>query len=288
MSKLNQKTLVITGGTGYIGSSLVHALAKKYKIIVLTRGVSQTAIENVTFHRYEKETDIENVFKNNNVDTVIHLSAKAAYDSSLENVSEFVTSNITFGSLLLEAMTKNGCKNFINASTFWQEFSQNQPVPICFYAATKAAFEKIIDYYTFDSNLSAISLRLFDVYGPNDPRPKVFQQIKKNSENKNQTHLSSGNQLIYLTHIDDVISGITTILESPPAAPGQHLHFDLRGFGHTLKNAVSVFCLIKNISPELLWGKLADRKNQIFNPVLGEQIPNWQPTIDIHEGLKGI
>ena len=282
------KKLVITGGTGYIGSQLIRDLSTQYDVFVLTRNNSHANTTNVIFHKFESAADIEILFKTHQIDSVIHLASKTEYNSSIESIPEFINSNITFGSILLEIMTKNGCKKLINASTFWQEFSSSEKLPICFYAATKSAFEKIIDYYTLDQKLSAISLKLFDVYGPRDPRPKVFQQVKLNWTQDVETKLSSGEQLIYFTHINDVVSGIQTILNTNTFTAGQHLHFDLRGFAHSLKSAVTIFCETQKILPQLGWGKSYGRKNQIFNPVLGELIPNWKPKIDIYEGFKDI
>ena len=115
-----------------------------------------------------------------------------------------IQSNILFGTQLIEAMTVNGVYSLINTGTSWQHF-QNQPYnPVCLYAATKQAYETILAYYMEVSPLKVVTLKLFDTYGPNDPRRKLIPLLHEAAEKQHTLAMSPGEQLIDIVHIDDI------------------------------------------------------------------------------------
>ena len=115
-----------------------------------------------------------------------------------------IDSNIKLGTFILEAMKQHGCKYFINTSTYWQHY-KNYNQPICLYAATKKAFEDIIEYYCIDGGIKAISLKLHDVYGYDDHRGKLLNTLIKNGDSEKVFNLTKGEQKLYMVFIDDVI-----------------------------------------------------------------------------------
>ena len=69
-----------------------------------------------------------------------------------------MSSNITFGTQLVEAMVANGCYQFVNTGTSWQHYENDEYNPVNLYAATKQAFEDILRYYVETSALRVITL----------------------------------------------------------------------------------------------------------------------------------
>ena len=104
-------------------------------------------------------------------------------------------------------MTLQGVTKLINTGTSWQHYENEDYNPVCLYAATKQAFEDMLKFYVEASELKVITLKLFDTYGPDDPRPKLFTLLRRVAEEQTELAMSPGEQLIDLVYIDDVIEG---------------------------------------------------------------------------------
>ncbi|MBK9322230.1 MAG: NAD-dependent epimerase/dehydratase family protein [Bdellovibrionaceae bacterium] len=169
-------SILITGATGYTGRFLANKLSKMgfdvHTIQRLESNVNETSLEKeITVHRIKIDFDsILNLFNNHTFETVFHLASHSSYQCEPDEIPRLIESNILFGIYILEAMAKCGCKNIINTGSYWQHFETIEKEPICLYAATKQAFEDIINYYVFSKKISAISLKLYDTYGPEDNR----------------------------------------------------------------------------------------------------------------------
>ena len=71
-------------------------------------------------------------------------------------------------------MINAGCYRMVNTGTSWQHYENSDHRPSNLYAATKQAFEEILNFYATAYPLRVCSLHLSDTYGPNDIRPKLF------------------------------------------------------------------------------------------------------------------
>jgi len=116
-----------------------------------------------------------------------------------------VQSNVLFGTQVLDAAVKAGCKWFLNTGTFWQHYNGSKYDPVNLYAATKQALEDIGHYYANAHGLRFCTLKLCDTYGPNDTRNKIFNLWEKNSKSGERLDMSQGDQLIDIVHVDRVV-----------------------------------------------------------------------------------
>ena len=71
-------------------------------------------------------------------------------------------------------MKEVGVKILVNTGTSWQHYENKDYSPVNLYAATKQSFEAILQYYVEVASLKAITLKLFETYGLDDPRPNFF------------------------------------------------------------------------------------------------------------------
>lgn len=289
--------IVITGATGYIGSNLLAKLIdKNYDVYVLVRKKSDLSkidghldehkILNILDNRtllYEKMKDIK-------PDIFIHLAGMFISNHSEENINELLDSNITDSAVILDAICNSGCKNIINTGSYWQNYNNEKYNPVNLYAATKEAFEKIIEYYIQNSDCKAITLRLFDTYGKNDKRNKILNILNNLNEGQ-EIDMTKGEQLIYMCHIDDVVKAyIETINQVQFLENGQHKVYAIRGtLPIKLKDIVNRYVKISNKKLYINWGGREYRKKEIINPTgYGEVLPNWEPSIDLDTGLKDL
>lgn len=283
------KRVLLSGATSYLGRHLLPELGKYYEVHALIRpGSKRPPLPVHQVHVFDgSPASVASAFHGPPYDAVIHLAAKTQSYCEAQDIPDFINTNVTLGALVLENMVLSGCKRLINASSFGQEYSEAQPVANGFYTATKNAFETILEFYVFAHDLNCISLRLFDIYGPQDERPRVLKQVLEAGQSP--LKLSEGSQEIFLVHVSDVVSAVQTSLRQIFALNGAaHEKFDVRGESTSLRTAVETLVRVKGLHPSLRWGEIPYRKTQIMRPVRRSLLPDWQPQIDLEQGLKGL
>ena len=228
------RTYLVTGGAGFIGSSLADFLLKKdYKVVVIDnfwvfydpsikRNNVKDNLNNPNYKLYEIDlrckSDVEKVFRENKIDVVIHLAAMAGVRPSIENPILYQEVNCIGTQNLLEVMKEYGVKNLVMASSS-SVYGNNKKVPfketdivdyaISPYAATKKSNEVMTHVYHKLFNMNVIMLRFFTVYGPRQ-RPDLainkFTRLMLNDEEV--TMFGDGTTSRDYTYIDDIVSGI--------------------------------------------------------------------------------
>jgi UDP-glucose 4-epimerase len=175
----SQATVLITGGAGYIGSHLVHALQE-------TSGSPLVILDNLATGFAEavpasarlivgdiKDTALlDNLMANEAIETVIHLAASTVIPESLHNPGKYYDNN-TFGTLnLLQACAKHHVKYFIFSSTAAvyapsnQKLKEESPtLPQNPYGHSKLMAEQMIKDFAKAHELRYIILRYFNVAG---------------------------------------------------------------------------------------------------------------------------
>lgn len=228
------RTYLVTGGAGFIGSSLADFLLKEdYKVVVIDnfcdfydpsikRNNVKDNLDNPNYKLYEIDlrckSDVEKVFRENKIDVVIHLAAMAGVRPSIENPILYQEVNCIGTQNLLEVMKEYGVKNLVMASSS-SVYGNNKKVPfketdivdyaISPYAATKKSNEVMKHVYHKLFNMNVIMLRFFTVYGPRQ-RPDLainkFTRLMLNDEEV--TMFGDGTTSRDYTYIDDIVSGI--------------------------------------------------------------------------------
>lgn len=289
------ENVLVTGATGFIGSNLVKRLAKQeIQVFVLIREYSnldslKSVKEKVRFVTYDGS--IESVCKaidQSKPSCVFHLASLFLAAHQHKDVTPLVESNILFGTQLLEAMTSFSIKNVINVSTSWTHYNLADYDPVCLYAATKKAFEDVLLYYVHAKNLSSITLELFDTYGPNDPRKKLFYWLNSLNEN-DSLKMSPGEQFIDLVYIDDVINGFIQAKKLLCALPeGEIKKYVISSKNPVrLKDLVDLYMVITGKRIVVDWGGLSYREREIMTSWnRGESLPGWSPGVSLSEGIR--
>ena len=176
------KYIILTGGTGFVGSHLLEKLLKlNKKIILLKRSFSTTwRINEFTDNENLIMKDIDKVVLNEifdqyDINGVLHLATFAQRSHSSDAVSKMIDSNINFPTQLLENSINNNVKFFINTGSFSEYELKNSPIsennkisPFNLYASTKIAFENILKFYSDNYDLNCQTLKLFTPYGAKD------------------------------------------------------------------------------------------------------------------------
>ena len=284
--------LLVTGATGYIGLELIKKLQNNYAITVLVRknsDVEQLHKINCEIIYYAQYTEINEVFRIHTFEGVVHLASNVVVEHQESDINPLIESNITFGTFLLEACKQNNVKWFINTGTFWQNFEDDTFNPVNLYAATKEAFEIMAKYFTETSNLTFMTIKLNDTFGPNDPRPKIFNLWTKIAKSGESLAMTKGEQIIDISYIDDVISAYIQLINL--------LKLDAHSYNNktfvvsnkervTLKELSNIFQKVTNTQLNIEWGTKEYREREVMIPYTkGLSIPGFEQKYTLKEAI---
>lgn len=294
---INEKNVLITGATGFIGSHLVkNYLNIGFFVHIIVRPKSD--IEHLkklklslVIHTHDGTTEnLFDIIKDIQPMLVVHLAASFSNPNhKFKNIDNLIKSNVLFGTQLVQAMAMNDVKYFINTGTSWQHFEHKIYSPICLYSATKQAFQDVLQYYAEATDLRVITLKLYHTYGPNDRRNKLFCLLRNAIKNNQTLKMTPGEQLIDIVFIDDVVDAYNKAGDRLISGVGKKVEeFFVSSSNHiTLKNLVRKYYEIMNEKENIIWGGNKYRLREEMVPYNeGEILPGWQPLTDIDQGIK--
>lgn len=289
--------IALTGGTGYIGSTLVRFLVERgFTVHVICRPSSDVSrladfSNEIFISVYSGEyLELVNLLNKAKPHCVIHTAAEKQYSQTgaPTSPSGFIDAHIVFPSNLLEAMTQCRIRNFINTESYWQ-YGESLDIYAAnsMYAATKSGFKEILAYYSKCRGIDSISLVLGHTYGPGDQRGKVLDLLKNSLESEEPLDLTEGHQLISLTHIEDVTTAYLHAYEL--LSKGGHTGLATYSVGlsnpKTLREIVKLAEKMLNKKFLINWGRKPYRDTDLEPIPQGESLPGWQPKISLSRGL---
>ena len=207
--------ILVTGGAGYIGSHCVMALLEQKNDVVIFDNLSTGHIETVeTLKKYghvefqqgdlTNFDDINSVFKNFNIEKVVHFAAFSQVGESVVNPQKYYINNVCGTINLLRAMLENDVKKIVFSSTaatygepVYIPIDEKHPQnPINPYGQSKLMIEKIMDDYDKAYGLKSVRLRYFNVAGADsnnrvgewhNPETHLIPNILKSTFNNGKT-----------------------------------------------------------------------------------------------------
>lgn len=206
--ELVKKTLLITGGQGFIGSHIVDELVRREcKVICIDSqlsGDNENKSPLVTYHKADINDykAIEPLFKG--VDGVFHMAAIARTPWCCMDPILACQTNIMGTVHVLEAARKNDVKR-VTLSSSNVVYAAETP-----YKASKQALEMIAKSYMELYDRSVMCMRYSNVYGPRQredgPAPNVFAAFRKAARNDGTIYITGdGEQTRQFTHVSDIV-----------------------------------------------------------------------------------
>jgi UDP-glucuronate 4-epimerase len=236
--------LLVTGAAGFIGFHTANLLLQRGDEVVgldnlndyydpqlkMARLRMLEGRENFRFVKADL-TDreaIEQLFRNDKFQRVVHLAAQAGVRYSIQNPHVYVQSNITGFLHVIEGCRQGGIEHLVYASTSSVygansrlPFSEEQCVdhPLSLYAATKKANELMAHSYSSLYGLPTTGLRFFTVYGPwGRPDMALFLFTKNILAGKPIDLFNEGHHQRDFTYVDDIARGVVAALDHPATA----------------------------------------------------------------------
>jgi len=226
----------VTGAAGFIGSHLVEYLLKKGHRVIAIDNLDGGRLSNLkevkdhssfSFHEIDISSNekMQKLFFD--VDWVFHLAAKADIVPSIENPRNYYESNVNGTFNVLESAKKANVKRFIYAaSSSCYGIAEKYPTPenakiSCEYpyALTKFLAEELVMHFAKVYKLPAISLRLFNVYGPRSRTTGAYGAVfgvflAQKLNKKPFTVVGDGSQTRDFTYVTDVVEAFYKAAES--------------------------------------------------------------------------
>lgn len=235
------KTILLTGGAGFIGSHVTEALLGRGDTVVVldnfddfyTPEVKRANLAGVTthdrFHLIEGDirsaADLERAFGAATYDAVIHLAARAGVRPSISDPALYADINATGTAKVVEHVSRHevphlvyGSSSSVYGSTTVVPFSETAAAdrPSSPYAATKRAGELLCYAHHELSGASATALRLFTVYGPRQrPEMAIHRFARLLSSGEEVVVFGDGSARRDFTYVDDIVAGIVAAVDRP-------------------------------------------------------------------------
>jgi nucleoside-diphosphate-sugar epimerase len=290
--------VLVTGGVGFVGSHLTRScLHEEWQV-----GVTYLPQEDLsqigdvktrisTFPVNGTTEDVLSIVERFKPDLIFHLASVFLVQHTSEQIMNLINSNITFGTQILEAMARFNVQYFINTGTSWQHYLGDNYNPVNLYAATKQAFDDILEYYIQANRIRAITLKIFDTYGPADHRPKLFSILTRAANEGSRLDMSLGEQLIDMVHIDDVVSAF--LVAAKRLFNGKVSHHDRyavsSGKPIPLRELVEIYQHVTRQDINIVWGGRPYREREVMVPwKSGKRLPGWRPKIKLEQGILNL
>ena len=179
------KTILVTGGAGYIGShTVLEILDSGYEVIVVDdysnsnpvviQKLEQISGKKIKIYANDLKSDIDFIFRNHNIDGVIHFAAYKAVGESVQDPIKYYDNNINSLLNVLVCCKRYNVNNFVfssscslygNVEKLPVNEETNLSDPESPYAYTKLVGERIISDFCKVTNLKAVALRYFNPVG---------------------------------------------------------------------------------------------------------------------------
>lgn len=296
--KTAKRTALVTGATGFVGFHLVHRLIKEgWETHIITRPSSTMILLNdvrnkVIVHQHDGSTNsMIKIVESVEPDIVFHLASVFLAQHKPADIESLVQSNLLLGTQLVEAMILQGVTKLINTGTSWQHYENKDYSPVNLYAATKQAFEAILQYYVEAKGLQVITLKLYDTYGPDDARPKLFTLLRDLVEAQVPLGMSPGEQLIDFVYIDDVVEAYLVGAKRLQSSKirGQEEYAVCSGNWVSLREAVRIYEKITNKVSPIQWGGRPYRVREMIEPWKnGACLSDWRTNVKLEDGIRKI
>ena len=298
---ISNKRIFITGGAGFIGSSLIDRLIEENEIIVYDK-LERNSLQSKTFSHHKNLKIIEGDILDrasldkamDHIDVVIHAAAIAGIDNTVKDPVRTMKVNVLGTYNVLDAAAaiheKRGLDRFIEFSTsevfgnfaFKSEENDNMITGVAgearwTYAVSKLTGEHFAEAYHKKHGLPTVTVRPFNIYGPGQIGEGAIQIfIRKALRGDDLLIFGDGTQIRAWCYIDDMIDGLMACIENPNAI-GESFNIGNARDITTIYGLAQTVCRV-----------LGSKSNIVFRPPLSADIDLRIPKVDKMKKILGL
>jgi len=286
--------ILLTGGLGYIGTTLINKLTK-HQLIICSKNKKNNLqnFNHVTFEFVNiKSDDFLEIVKKHKPDLLIHLASITGLKNCENNPSEACETNVYGTCNVVKACELNKIKLIFFSSrevygkTLDVESKEKDPLlPTNVYGITKMLGESIVKNSGKNNNLKYIILRLTNVYGPRG-NEKGPNKIIKNAVKNKKIEIYGGKQTINFIYIDDVVDLISVLIDKNHISQeifnvGSKNNLSINDFSKLVEQSLDFDITIKHMPKQNV-------ENSVFKPDVNkiEEVLEFITKTEINEGLK--
>ena len=304
---MNNETIFITGGAGFIGSTLVDRLSKNNKIVIfdnLYRHVDSSNFSSSDKIRFIKGDVLDYAAVSDAMhgsSVVIHLAGIAGIDTVIRDPINTMEVNIMGTANVLKAASKiKNLKRFLDFST--SEIFGSQAVNVSetdsavtgsagearwTYAVSKLAGEHLTSAYHRTHKLPSVVLRPFNIYGPGQIGEGAMQIFIKNALNDLPLLIDGdGSQIRAWCYVDDFVEAVMKSLDSDLAI-GESFNIGNARAVTTILGLANMVIRILNSKSEIVHQPPLSADIAIRIPTLSKakELLNFEATVDLDNGI---
>lgn len=305
---ITNKKIFITGGAGFIGTTLATQLADENQI-VLFDNLHRNTLKYTRLLEHNHVTFIEGDILNYDAvvkamagaDIVIHAAAIAGIDTVIQNPVKTMKVNLIGTANVLEAAYVNQIKDrvvdFSTSEVFGSMAFKSAESDLTVagsagearwvYAVSKLAGEHLAKAYHTQYKLPTVGVRPFNVYGPGQTGEGAMQVfVKRALKNEDIFIYGDGNQIRAWCYVDDFIDGLMRAIEYPQAI-GESFNIGNARAVVTIYGLAQTICRVLNSTSKILFKPAlsADVELRIPSVEKAFQLLGFKASIDLEEGI---
>ena len=306
---MTNSNILVTGGSGFIGSNLVDLLVKNDHSVIVVDNLSTGLLANenpeARYYRHDiidyiaKPGLIEQLLKKNDIQVVYHLAASADIGRSMADPVNFYQNNLLGSIALLNACNDYGIQKFIFASTsavigepeYLPVDEQHKTAPISPYGLTKLNFEQYISYFSLNSQIKFTSLRFPNVFGLRQ-RPDleggvvaIFKEMV--SAREQIIVFGDGEQTRDWVNVSDITSALIASMQV------DHQH-EIISLGSSIGISVNELVasmesiLGRSLNCRHVEPRTGDIRHMVMDGSKAKTVLGWEPKMKFEKGLKNL
>jgi nucleoside-diphosphate-sugar epimerase len=287
------KNILITGGSGFLGSHVIKLLIKRQdlNLICLKRSFSDLSrLKNIDLNKiffYNIDLiDLEEIFSNHKIDVIIHMATE--YGRGDAGVSKILETNLIFPIKIVELAIKYHVKAFLNTDSYFNKSNKSYNY-LLNYSLSKKVLLTWLD--RFSDKINVVNIILEHVFGELDNNYKFieFATQKIAVENVCSFDMTYGNQKRDFIYVEDVACAFEKILDFTLAHDFNFKSFEI-GLGKSIeiKEMIEMIKKISKSNTNIIYGSLPYRSDEIMDSVANTHDLNeigWLPKFNVESGL---
>ena len=300
------KKYLVTGGAGFIGSTIVRALLEQGDFVRILDNFTTGKRENIAGLDIEiVEGDLRDPVQVaeavQGIDIIFHEAAFVSVPQSMDDPLPCFEINQRGTEILLEAARKADVKRVVLASSAavygdleQMPLEEHFPLrPLSPYAVSKRVDELYAEMYTRSFGLDVVALRYFNVYGPRQRPDSMYAAAvpifaRRLIDGKPVTIYGDGGQTRDLVYVGDIVRA-NLVASEHPDAPGQV-------FNICTGNEIRVIDIIENLmdffpnapAPEFAPARSGDIYRSVGSPAKAQKMLNFKAQTSLSDGLKAV